>query len=149
MKFFTSAIAIALATVAFAVPAHADGSNWSVVGAWGSSDVTIAHGQGGKNGGMLTLVGDSDKVNIVGIQTNDSKNNLQGTLIYNSFKVGVTTLQGGKNNTAGTLVVASDKTSVYTEQSSNGNLSLVGVIDSDDVDVTVIQGPLTVSATPQ
>ena len=143
MKVFTSAIAIALASVALSVPAQAAGTNWSVIGVWGSGDVSVAHGQGGKNGGMLTLVGDSEKVSVVGVQANGSKWNLQGTAVLGSDKVDVTTFQDGKNNIAGTLVVASDKTSVYTEQTSNNNLSVVGVFDSSNVDVVVVQGALT------
>jgi hypothetical protein len=143
MKFFTSAIAIALASIALAAPAQAAGSNWSVIGVWGSGDVSVAHGQGGSDGGILTLVGNSHKVDVVGVQANGSQNNLQGTGVFDSYKVDVVTFQDGKNNVAGTLVVSSEKTSVYTEQTSNNNLSLVGVVNSNNVDVVVVQGALT------
>lgn len=150
MKFFTSAIAIALATAAFAVPAQAAGTNWSVVGVWGgSSEVAVTHAQGGKKSGMLTLVEGSEKVTILGIQANGSKRNLQGTGVFNSDRVDVTTYQDGKNNIAGTLVVDSSKTSVYTEQTSNNNLSLVGVSDSEKVNVVVVQGALTTAPAQQ
>lgn len=173
MKFFTSALAIALASVAFAVPAHADASNWSVVGVWGgSSDVTVQHGQGGKNGGMLTLVDNSDKVSVVGIQANGSKGHLQGTAVIgsgqvnvitfqdgknnlaltgvvDSSKVNVTTVQENKNNIAASVVMGSDKTDIYTEQMSDGNLSAVGVFGSSNVDVTVVQGTLASAPAPQ
>lgn len=146
MKILTSAIALALA-VALSAPAQAAGSTWSIIGVWGgSSDVMVAHGQGGTDNGALTLVGDSDKVNVTGVQANGSKFNLQGTAVLGSNKVNVTTFQDGKNNIAGTIVVASDKTSVYTEQTSDNNLSVVGVVNSSDVDVTVVQGTLVTVA---
>jgi hypothetical protein len=143
MKFFTSAIAVVLATAAFVAPAQAAGTNWSVIGVWGgSSEVSVTHGQGGKKGGMLTLVEGSEKVTVVGVQANGSKKNLQGTGVFNSDRVDVTTYQDGKNNVAGTLVVDSLKTSVYTEQTSSNNFSIVGVFDSEKVNVVVVQGEL-------
>lgn len=141
-KLFTSAIAIALASLALSVPAQAAGSNWSVIGVWGSDKVSVGHGQGGSNGGILTLVGGSNKVGVVSVQGNGSDSNFAGTVVLDSGKVDVTTFQGGDNNIAGTLVVNSYKTSVYTEQTSDNNLSLVGVVDSSKVDVVVVQGPL-------
>lgn len=146
-KFFSTIVLAAVAALGFGTVSALAADNWSVVAAWDSSNVTAMHGQGGIGGGAITLVGESKNVNVLGIQANGSKHNLQGTFVYDSNGVNVTTYQADKHNIAGSAVLYSTNTSVYTEQTSNGNLSVVGVVDSQNVDIDVIQGELVVTST--